>query len=64
MSTDRTAFDCKESLTAGHCFVVCAILAILSDRDAHKTYTNMLVLDMYSRVRVGKNLTGFQLGMV
>jgi hypothetical protein len=37
MSYDRTAFDCKESLIAGHCFLVRAILAILSDRDALQT---------------------------
>jgi len=37
MSYERTAFDCKESLVTGHCFFVCGILAILSNRDALKT---------------------------
>jgi hypothetical protein len=35
MSTDRTPFDCKESI-AGHCFVVCATLAIERTQDVYQ----------------------------
>jgi hypothetical protein len=37
MPYDRTAFDCKEQLISGHCFCVCVIFSIPSDRDALKT---------------------------